>query len=179
MSLLPLANGGFYAGSSVFGGLFRATQGPKADPDTVPDLWSWLVEQRATVVLNLTAWAEGGTTKSEDYVPGTAQGVVSDWQGVHVRTLASSKLLQHLGDFGEATAVQLWKAEQPDNVRVVLVVQISSWPSGMLPQDGDSLAWLSLFCIRADRSLRQQRGQPDPGLVVHCSSGNGRTGRRC
>ncbi|XP_060705544.1 receptor-type tyrosine-protein phosphatase H-like [Hemiscyllium ocellatum] len=139
---------------------FIAAQGPL--PNTVPDFWQMVWEQKADVVVMLTSCTEGGRVKCEhywplDYTPCTYGNITV--------TVSSETILSDwtLRDFNIKQAGSSEK-------RSVSHFHFTAWPDHGVPKTTEKL--IAFHKILRDHLDRRNQGLP----IVHCSAGVGRTG---
>ncbi|KAJ3176603.1 hypothetical protein HDU87_004931 [Geranomyces variabilis] len=174
-----------YINASHFHGLdgtrpYIVCQGPT--PDTLPDFWQMLWEQKTSVVVMLTNEEERGRIKCHRYVPRGAGETVShdtNFGRLNV-TLVEEDTMPNGEVILRRMLVEREHGDRDmriDAPRTIWQLHFTAWPDhrASSPQSVLAVADLARHLLAASAKDR-----PDAGpMVVHCSAGCGRTGTFC
>ncbi|CAI8024123.1 Receptor-type tyrosine-protein phosphatase alpha, partial [Geodia barretti] len=138
---------------------YIATQGPL--PNTTVDFWRMVWQERSQTIVMVTNLVEGNRIKCHKYWPET--GTLSF--GPFNVTITGQ---QTLADYTTRHfAVQL--TESPGDILTVTQFHFTEWPEYRVPYSATSLL---VFLKKVKKRHELSKGP----MIVHCSSGVGRTG---
>ncbi|XP_048366481.1 LOW QUALITY PROTEIN: tyrosine-protein phosphatase non-receptor type 23 [Sphaerodactylus townsendi] len=146
----------------------RPSQAPQAGQSSLPDFWLMIYEQKVSVVVMLVSEQEIEKQKVVRYFP-TERGQPMVHGSI---TLALTSLKATPTHVERMITLQF---RDQSLKRTVIHLQFSSWPELGLP---DSKGDLLRFIQEVHSHYLHQRPLHTP-IVVHCSSGVGRTGAFC
>ncbi|KFD70875.1 hypothetical protein M514_01174 [Trichuris suis] len=162
---IPSVEGSDYINASFIDGyrqrkMYVATQGPMSN--TRDDFWRMLWEHNCTIIVMLTKLRELGREKCCQYWP---QDNSERFGYLVVEPIAEYNMPQYvLREFKLADC-------RNGQSKTVRHFQYTEWPEQGVPKSSDLL----VDFIGQVHKTRQQFGQEGP-IVVHCSTGVGRTG---
>ncbi|XP_061422116.1 LOW QUALITY PROTEIN: tyrosine-protein phosphatase non-receptor type 11-like [Lethenteron reissneri] len=141
---------------------YIATQG--CLQSTVADLWSMVLQEDSRIVVMVTKEMERGKNKCAHYWPD--KGGAQEFGGLCVRSVDEIQAYDYV-----VRELDLYRADAPEDVRRVWQYQYLAWPDHGVPgEPGGVLGFL-------EEVNKRQEGLPLAGpVVVHCSTGIGRTG---
>ncbi|KAL5108579.1 Tyrosine-protein phosphatase non-receptor type 11 [Taenia crassiceps] len=159
---------------------YIATQGVL--PSTIVDMWRMIWQERSSIVVMLTKENERGRNKCEKYWPtevegslllpvplGTLKVTPMSERNLISHVIRELKISLHQRNAQEERAGTL-KAEEDDSFTVFLL-QFLAWPDHGTPSEPSEFLDL-LFNISSYQESMETTGP----MIVHCSSGIGRTG---
>jgi len=138
---------------------FIATQAPL--PNTVDDFWRMVWEQESHTVACLIIDSESARTRMKDYWPGKEP------------QKSGYLLIEHVDQHQQADFISRdlkLTNSQSGKSRMIRHFQFTSWPGNETPQNGSGI----IDYIGQIQRWQQQTG--DHVVVVHCSTGVGRSG---
>lgn len=136
---------------------YIATQAPI--PESIPDFWKMIWEQRISLIVMLTNERENGKIKAHKYWP-------------NCREESKIGQFQVTGKNEDSTyrslIIRTFDVQLGSETREVCHVQYTAWPDHDIPRDFSGVYRLFAVC-----RLKRSRDTP---VVIHCSAGLGRTG---
>eukprot|EP00731_Ephydatia_muelleri_P019157 Em0011g1197a len=136
-------------------------QGPM--PNTVGDFWRMIFENKLDTIVMLTQCNEGGKRKCEQYWSDNVGETIEPFPGLRV-TLKEATM------FADYVTRKMTVELAGSAPLTVSHYQYEGWPDTGVPSSATSF----IGFIRRVRSDNKQDGRPP--MVVHCSSGVGRSG---
>eukprot|EP00731_Ephydatia_muelleri_P019163 Em0011g1203a len=136
-------------------------QGPM--PNTVGDFWRMIVENKLDTIVMLTQCNEGGKRKCEQYWSDNVGETMEPFPGLRVTLEEATSFVD--------TVTRRMRVELAGSAPLIVShYQYLGWPDFGTPTTATSF----IGFIRRVRSGHKQDGRPP--MVVHCSSGVGRSG---
>eukprot|EP00731_Ephydatia_muelleri_P019161 Em0011g1201a len=136
-------------------------QGPM--PNTVGDFWRMIVENKLDTIVMLTQCNEGGKCKCEQYWSDNVGETIEPFPGLRVTLEEATSFVD--------TVNRKMRVELAGSAPLTVShYQYEGWPDTGVPSSATSF----IGFIRRVRSDNKQDGRPP--MVVHCSSGVGRSG---
>ncbi|VDM31911.1 unnamed protein product [Hydatigera taeniaeformis] len=159
---------------------YIATQGVL--PTTIVDMWRMIWQERSSIVVMLTKENERGRNKCEKYWPTEAEGSLLlpvPLGTLKVTPLSERNLISHVIREFKVSLLQRTTQEVgaettekfKDDSFTVFLLQFLAWPDHGTPSEPSEFLDL-LFNISSYQESMKTTGP----VVVHCSSGIGRTG---
>ncbi|CAH2327986.1 tyrosine- phosphatase non-receptor type 21 isoform X2 [Pelobates cultripes] len=150
---------------------YIATQGPLHN--TCQDFWQMVWEQGVSIIAMVTLEEEGGREKSYRYWPrlGSRHNTVT-----YGRFKITTRFRTDSGSY--ATTGLKIKHLLTGQERTVWHLQYTDWPENGLPEDLKGfLSYLEeIQSVRRHTNSTTDPSSPNPPVLVHCSTGIGRTG---
>ncbi|XP_071953982.1 receptor-type tyrosine-protein phosphatase delta-like isoform X3 [Antedon mediterranea] len=139
---------------------YVSTQGPL--PETIPDFWRMIWEQRTSTIVMMTRLEERSRVKCDQYWPMRGS---ETYGGVQVTMLDSSELAHYIIRTFSIINVKNRSSEK----REIRQFQFTAWPDHGVPEHATGVLQ---FVNRVKNSNPADAGP----IAVHCSAGVGRTG---
>ncbi|CAH8542393.1 unnamed protein product [Schistosoma turkestanicum] len=136
---------------------YIATQAPL--PNTFDHFWTMIWEQNTSVIVMLTKLIENGQIKSDQYWPNSGVLIFAD--KLIVTHLETNELANYI--------IRCFELKKDNEHRKIWHLQYTSWPDQEVP----SYSTVFLMFLRRVGTITPNDCGP---IVVHCSSGTGRTG---
>ena len=167
LTMIPGVEGSDYINASLidsyaFKNVFIATQAPPAS--TICDFWRMIFERNVTTVIMLCNLVERGTEVSTQYWPELGESL--DLEAVLV-TNEGEELNEELRIVERDLTVEYRKLKSSLTIKHY---QYTGWVDNRLPEDFSGL--IELLDITHEAATENKRSP----VVVHCTSGIGRTG---
>ncbi|KAK3880677.1 hypothetical protein Pcinc_014835 [Petrolisthes cinctipes] len=147
-----------YISDTQNGYYFVATQGPK--PVSVSDFWRMVWELKVYTIVMLTNLKENGQNKCAEYWPGP---------GDHPLRSGNVTIVNQTEEVGDDHVVRYLVIDVGEKKRLVKQYHFTSWPDFGVPSHEHNL----LQFLKVVRDTMTCTGKH---IVIHCSSGVGRTG---
>ncbi|GMT20243.1 hypothetical protein PFISCL1PPCAC_11540, partial [Pristionchus fissidentatus] len=128
--------------------------------DTQSDFWQMVVQEEATIILQLCKFIEGETEKCAEYWPSDLKTSITVIDKFTIRRMSKPE------EVVPGTTKTMLRVESKAGNRLVQHLLCDAWPDALAPSDPNTI--LKLW------NKQEVKAKPGP-VVVHCSAGVGRT----
>lgn len=139
------------------------TQAPK--PETIPDFWRMVAQEKIPVVVMLTKLVENGKIKAHRYWPKINEPLFFEQFNI--------SLIEKLKQESFTTRILELEHCQENVKRQVVQIHYKKWPDSGVPENTQGLH--QIFALMEETSNRLKETSNGP-ITIHCSAGIGRAG---